>query len=232
MIRQSPETDINSYLWSLDQFSSLNSSSLANKNIGNADIDFFSNQLNKTSKNVRPAQKSSILKQHLITPAIQKLCKYLDDDLSKLLNDIEYSTSSEQGKPVTDPKIEAVLNNDIKNFYDYLQTNLESFCENVCKSLSGMVDTLTKKNKTSNKDLAYSIDSDWETKKILLICRLAHALPNNCPHFRILFNNIIYQRQLQSNKSATPAIDNSPINSLLKKKQPVADQKVPYLYFI
>ena len=212
LFRQSPDTDINSYLWSLDQINSITTgeSSIGdtNKQISRkSEIDFFSNQLNKFSKS--QSSKNTTTKHHSITPSIQNLCKNLDDDLSKLLNDIEFSTSTDSsGVKISSEK----LNDDLKNFNEYFQSNLELFCDNLCKSIRDLVENLR----------GNSIKSNCDMQKILLLCRFAHALPNNSFYIKTCFSNFSNQQI----KSKQPLPENSPLTNILKKKQMLNEQKV------
>ncbi len=212
--RQSAEIDVNSYLWSLDQFNSLNMGEVfldeATKNSSKkSEIDFFSNQFNKFSRN----QSGKNMTAKPITPAIQKLCKTLDDDLSKLLNDIEFTTSTDSNKISSDQQ-----NDDLKIFNEYLQSNLELFCGNLCQSIGDLVKNLRESNMNST-------NSNLSMQKILLICRFVHALPNNSFYIKICFTNLINQ-QNQQLKSKSLAVENTTLNNLLKKKQILNEQKV------
>jgi hypothetical protein len=148
-----------------------------------------------------------------ITPAIQKLCKTLDDDLSKLLNDIEFTTSTDSNKISSEQQ-----NDDLKIFNEYLQSNLELFCGNLCQSIGDLVKNLKESNMNST-------NSNLSMQKILLICRFVHALPNNSLYIKICFTNLINQ-QNQQLKSKSFAVENTSLNNLLKKKQILNEQKV------
>ncbi|CAF0714065.1 unnamed protein product [Brachionus calyciflorus] len=211
----SPETDINSFLWSFDAFNSLNDFS---KN--RSQVDFFSShnlKLTRQSSN----KNLSIGEKHLYssTPAIQKLCRGLEDDLNKLLNDIELSTSGSY--TIANESNITILTNDFKCFNEYLQDNLDLFSENLCKSFKELITLL-------NTDSC--IDS-LNIKKILLISRLTHAMPYNCPHLKICFNNLnqqlIQQRQqvLLNSKQNLENSTSALLNALTKKKQILNENK-------
>lgn len=210
--RFSPETDINSFLWSFDNLNDKNK----------AQIDFFSGH---SFKLTRQGSRNSGLgdkQQYLSTPAIQKLCRILEEDLNKLLNDIEVSTSGSY--TVASEANISILTNDFKCFNEYLQDNLELFSENLCKSFQELIDSLYGSNDSSMNSLS--------TKKILLISRLTHALPYNCPHLKICFNNLnqqlIQQRQqiLLSSKQNLESSTNALLSALSKKKQTLTENKV------
>ena len=155
----------------------------------------------------------------MITPAVQKLCKNLDDDLSKLLNDIEFSTNTDSNAS----KISGEqLNDDLKNFNEYLQLNLELFCGNLCKSIGDLVETLKENSRSSFN----SNNPNYDMQKILLICRFAHALPKNSSYIKICFINLSNQQNQQQLKSKAISTENSILNNLLKKKQVLNEQKV------
>ncbi len=95
-------------------------------NKGQSTFDFFSNQsTNKLSKFLSLNKQTS--KQYTTTPVIQKLCKILDDDLNRLLNDIELSTSTESSavSNLIKTNHSNILNEDLKYFSEYLQSNLK-----------------------------------------------------------------------------------------------------------
>lgn len=225
--RSSAEIDINSYLWSLDQFN------INDSNKGQVTFDFFSNQsTNKLSKFLTLNKQTS--KQYTTTPVIQRLCKILDDDLNRLLNDIEMSTSSESTSVSNLIKTNHsnILNEDLKYFSEYLQSNLKLFSQKLYNSLKELINSLeTKlKNNDENSDAFNSL----VVKKILLLCRFSYALPNNCPHFKLCFNNLynqfLQQRQLNVDQS-TPT---KPFDSaqLVKKKLALIEQKVKIIHII
>jgi hypothetical protein len=137
------------------------------------------------------------------------LCKNLDDDLSKLLNDIEVSTSTNSsGGNISNEK----LSDDFKNFNEYFQSNLDLFCNNLCKSIRDLVENLR----------GNSIKSSYDMQKILLLCRFAHALPYNSFYIKTCFSNFSNQQL----KSKQPITENSPLTNILKKKQMFNEQKV------
>ena len=219
--RQSFETDINSYLWSLDQFNSLSTTDnyqddTNKQSVKKSEIDFFSSQFIRVSRT--QANKSASSKQHFITPVVQRLCKYLDEDLSKLLNDIEYVANGESNARKTSTEQQ---NDDLKNFNEYLQSNLELFCERTCSSLGDLVDNL-KLNSTNSKFEGQTILC-LDMQRILLICRFAHALPNNTFYLRACYSNLVQQ---QHNKSLQN--ESSMLSNILKKKQ-INEQKVNFL---
>lgn len=219
--------DINSFLWSLDAFSLINTESQKN-NLNKTPIDFFSNPGSKfvrqnSSKNFNLPSKQ----QHSSTPAIQKLCKCLEEDLNRLLNDIEISTT---GTFLQNNDLNiSILNDDFKYFNEYLQDNLHLFSESLFKSFTELIESLNVDNKSSDTTTEFGFS--LSIKKILLICRLAHALPYNCPHLKICFNNLnqqlIQQRQqLLSNSKSSENSANSIISSIAKKKAALQETKV------
>ena len=181
------------------------------QNANKADIDFFSNQFSNKTRSIQTSRITAP-KQHAITPAIHKLCKHLDDDLSKLLSDIEFSTNTTESS-VNRASTEQQMD-ELRIFGEYLQTNLELFCDNVCKSLGDLIYGL--RNELDSATVGLRI------KKILLICRFAHALPNSCTHLKVCFSNLIQQRNqpLSGKTTSTDPL----MSSLLKKKQ--NEQKV------
>lgn len=111
-------------------------------------IDFFGSSSAKLSRQLASKGLNMALKQHATTPAIQKLCRFLDEDLNRLLNDIEFSTSMSNSATLPDTNI---LNDDFKYFNEYLQANLELFNDNLCKSLTNLIESL-KKEQDENKN--------------------------------------------------------------------------------
>ncbi len=188
-------------MWSLDKdlfgskFNSTNSFS----------IDFITNQPNKNNA-------KNFTKQHTITPLVQKLCKILDEDLSNLLNDIEYTANlSLSSNSVHFNQIADIITEDLKCFNEYLQANLKAFNENMHKSLISLIDDLNEKN-------------DLNIKKILFVCRFINALTNNCPNLKICFNNINHQTVMQRQLTNKQISSNDLLNNLIKKKS-ISDQK-------
>ena len=62
------------------------------------------------------------------------LCKLLDDELSRLLNDIEFSTNESKNQPN-----DSILSEDLRHFNEYLLANLQTFSQNLCDSLSNLI---------------------------------------------------------------------------------------------
>lgn len=150
----------------------------------------------------------------------------LEDDVNKILNDIEISTSGSHAMS-TEATV-AILTNDFKRFNEYLQDNLDQFTENLFESLLKMINEINES------------ESEKRIKKILFICRLAHALPHNCSHLKICFNNLnqqlIQQRQqiLLSSKQNAESSTSALLSALNKRKQALLENKVNFLinYFI
>lgn len=200
------ESDINAYLWSADITSILNLGSGGNSN--STLVNFFSTS--QTSRLRFSGGKNSVTKQHT-TPWIQNLCKQLDEDLNKLLSDIEYSTSSDGSTDLV------VLNTDAKNFNEYLQESLLHFADQLGDSLLGIIERFKSSDEES---------SSSRILKILFTCRLAHALPYNCSSLKQCFMSssqqaIMQQRQLAARMSQTDIM--SP-TSLTKKIMPNSEK--------
>ena len=226
--------DINSYVWSFEssQLSSFNSSSgkIGERKPEKSDssIDFFTNQSSRMQRfNTQKALNKTYLKQYGVSPAIQALCKCLDEDLSKLLSDIEFSTNLNSAN-VTNSASEYinVLNEDFKLFNEYLQECLASFGAELSSLLKNQIESLKQgyANSTSTPKNIHMI-------KILLLCRLVHALPNFCPNLKISYNNInlqmISQREQLTRKilyGHTASLDDS--LSSPSKKISIKDHKV------
>ena len=166
------------------------------------------------------------MNHHTVTPAIQKLCQVLDDDLGHLLNDIEFTAniSLNSNNSTSISQLAEIINEDFKHFNENLQSNLKIFSENLCKSMANIINELNEdcKNDETKNDL--------NIKKILLICRFSNSLTNFCPNLKLCFNNLNHQqiahRQLIAKTSNSNDLLSSPqLNSIIKKKA-IADQKV------
>ena len=215
-----------------DEWSSISSSAAATAAAAAATATASSlSPVNESSKSGSSGLRSkNAAKHYATTPAIVKLCKSLDDDLSRLLSDIEFSSRASSSPPpsasaaassslvspgstpvrslsvssVASPvklkaQYQTLLDEDLKSFSEYLQTSLGSFNQNLNDSLRSLLD----KHKADLHEMRSSASSststlDTQMKKILLICRLVHALPNICPNFKLCFNNLYQQRQQQS----------------------------------
>lgn len=176
-------------------------------------IDFIANQSNKTF------ETKNALGQHTITPVIQKLCKQLDENMLRLLNDIEFTTNlSLNNNSIPVNQIAEIINEDFKCFNEYLQANLQIFSDNLYKSLTYLINNLKSDE-----------NNDLNIKKILLICRFASALSNFCPNLKMCFSNLnqqyMAQRQLNSKTGSLNDLFSPQLNNLLKKKI-LSDQKV------
>jgi hypothetical protein len=120
--------------------------SLNNKKL---QIDFFSSSSNKnrlltpTKSNSKQLQTAS----DYLTPSMMNLCKLLDDELSRLLNDIEFSTNESKNQPN-----DSILSEDLRHFNEYLLANLQTFSQNLCDSLSNLINKLYEELKNSSKD--------------------------------------------------------------------------------
>ena len=251
----SSDLDINGYLWSSDIANILNAGS-ASASQEKQQINFFSNQTSKFGRlnNFFSSGRSNGLnnfsaKQHT-TPSIQKLCRQLDDDLAKLLSDIEFSTSTNLSNENSSSSnsesssdllnIANILNVDLKNFNEYLQESLLLFGNNMCTSLSDLIEKLNTGATQSNlikeetvENRKFSInqvfDSNLNVKRILLICRLAHAIPFNCSSFKMCFINLnqqLAQQQRQQQISSQQTATSSPSSSLRKSLPPMTEQRV------
>ena len=202
--RPSPESDINTFMWSFDQ--------------SQISIESAKSVMSKSSIDLMTSKGSSkfvhVPNQHLITPAIQKLCRGLDESLGRLLSDIDSITNN------VSPSHQSIVAEDFKRFYEYLQVHLNEFSNNMCASLSSLIADFKAQVAS-----AVSTDSaNLEIKRILLICRFSHALTVYCPNLKSCYSNInfILQQKLSvSNRVSGISIEP---NFLLKKK--FAEQKV------
>lgn len=170
-------------------------------------IDFFSSSSNKnrlltpTKYNSKQLQTAS----DYLTPSMMNLCKLLDDELSRLLSDIEFSTNESKNQPN-----DSILSDDLRHFNEYLLANLQTFSQNLCDSLSNLINKLYEELKNNSKDQ----NPQSQIRKILFICRFAHALPKSSSNLYFCFNTL----ELNQNK---PKLD-----SLLTKKRIIqADKK-------
>lgn len=218
-------------MWSFDAFNLINSDTLSNGSKSNhrSQIDFFANQ---NSRLVRQSSYKNLQfglrQQYSSTPVIQKLCKCIEEELIRILGDIELSTT---GSLLSNTEANiSILNDDFKYFNEYLQDNLQLFSENLCNSLTQLIDSLNTEEPIKPIVDNSGFDLDIKIKKILLICRLAHALPYNCPHLKICFNNLnqqfIQQRQQLLANSKDSANTNLLLSLLNKKKQLTTETKV------
>jgi hypothetical protein len=148
--------------------------------------------------------------------------------LNRLLNDIELSTSTDSSviSNVIKTNHSNILNEDFKYFSEYLQSNLKLFSQKLNNSLKESIDSLEKKLKDDNND--QDAFNNLEIKKILLLCRFAYALPNNCPNFKLCFSNLYNQFLQQRQISVEPNASSKPFDSsqLVKKKLALIEQKV------
>lgn len=180
-----------------------------------AQIDFFSSHSLKLQRNGKNLNERLIYSS---TPIIKKLCSSLEEDVNKILSDIEISTSGSYVMS-TESNV-TILTNDFKRFNEYLQDNLDHFSDNVLSSLVKLIDELSESK------------SEQHIKKILLVCRLAHALPHNCPHLKICFNNLnqqlIQQRQqiMISSRQNVETSTSALLSALNKRKQALLENKV------
>ncbi|RNA42051.1 conserved oligomeric Golgi complex subunit 1, partial [Brachionus plicatilis] len=203
----SAESDINSLLWSSEESENVAKS--------RAQIDFFSSHSLKLQRNGKNLNERLIYSS---TPIIKKLCSSLEEDVNKILSDIEISTSGSYVMS-TESNV-TILTNDFKRFNEYLQDNLDHFSDNVLSSLVKLIDELSESK------------SEQHIKKILLVCRLAHALPHNCPHLKICFNNLnqqlIQQRQqiMISSRQNVETSTSALLSALNKRKQALLENKV------
>jgi len=178
-----------------------------NLNNKKTQIDFFSSSSNKS----RLLTSTKSFGKHLqtaddyLTPSMMNLCKLLDDELSRLLNDIEFSTNESKNQPN-----DSILSEDLRHFNEYLLANLQTFSQNLCDSLSNLISKLYEELKNSPKER----NDQSQIRKILFICRLAHALPKSSSNLYHCFNTL----ELNQNK---PKLD-----TLVTKKRIIqADKK-------
>lgn len=178
-------------------------------------IDFFSNHSLKLHRNNKNLHQKLIYSS---TPLVKDLCLSLEDEVNKILNDIEISTSGSH--VMSTEATVAILTNDFKRFNEYLQDNLDHFSESLFDSLFKMINEINES------------DCERKIKKILFICRLVHCLPHNCSHLKICFNNLnqqlIQQRQqiLLSSKQNLESSTSALLNALNKRKQALLENKV------
>lgn len=208
----SPEFDINSYIWSMENQSFTSLSLTTNTK---SPIDFISNKL--------PSSTRSTNVQHNITPAIKRLCNILDNDLHCLLDDIELATSFTNKSSSIMPfqnMITNVVTEDFDSFYKYLEIHLKSFSNKLTLSLAKII-----------QDLGLNTSDDLRIKKILLVCRFTNAIStSSSPQLKACFNSISQQflkqkkSQLVAKVSAEPS-DLIQILSSAKKKSLLAEQK-------
>lgn len=174
-------------------------------------INFF----HSSASTQRPALRSVMSKsslymmrqQHAITtPSVQKLCKQFDDDLAKLLNDIEFNSTSQADS-------ESSEDDDIALKNSHLKENLTAFTTNMYESFLDLFTNTLKK----------SIGDDEATiKKILFVCRLIHALPYTCPNLKACFYSLC-----SPTNSTTSLIA---ITSKVKSAKSFIDSKVFFLH--
>lgn len=211
-----PETDINSYIWSLEN-SQLTSNISSQKNTKQKSFDlllsrsFSSSQLKATGN----------INQHNVTPAIKDLCKQLDDELEYLLEDIEHTTKWSVKNRI--PNMKSIITEDFDRCNDYLEQSLKEFSRTVCQSLTGLIETLSGQEGEKER-----------IKKILLICRFTNALVNfSSPNLKATFNNVnqqvMKQRKIQLEAKLSDTNDLMQMLSAAKKKSMLAEQKVKSL---
>jgi hypothetical protein len=177
-----------------------------NQNNKKFQIDFFSSSTNK-NRLLTPTKSNSKQLQNAndyLTPSMMNLCKLLDDELSRLLNDIEFSTNESKNQ-----SNDSILSDDLRHFNEYLLANLKSFSQTLCDSLNNLINKLYQelKNESTDQNVQFHI------RKILFICRLAHALPKSSSNLFYCFNTF----ELNQNKPK--------IESLLSKKRLIQTDK-------
>ena len=195
-------------------------------NSGNkSNIDFISNRLaqNRLSK--------SSSSQHTITPLVRNLCKNLDEDLSHLLSDIEFTTNAALIKSGSSARMSDIISEDFDRFNEYLDVDLKHFCQSLATSLLNLIELQQRElNETLENDLTLISSSEVSRviKRILLICRFVNAVINlSCPHLKTCFNNV-NQQFIQQRRSQLLSKLTDPGESAfqLKKKLPFSEQKV------
>jgi hypothetical protein len=221
--RFSPEIDINAYLWSFDssQLNAFNAFGSTTK----PSFDFFSNSTAKSLKSANSLYTNkqsggSSINTNVVTPSVQKLCKCLDEDLNKLLNDIDFTTnvnSTSNNNYETSLKLTSIVNDDLKCFNEYLNEYLQIFTESLCESIHKTIESLRESSSSiENKDFEFK---EKNINKIVFICRFVHALPNYCLSLKYCFSSLIQHRQIQK---LTPTIE---VN-LSAKKPTLSEQRV------
>lgn len=215
----SPEMDINSYIWLMEnnQLTNFNSSIGNNKST----IDFISNKTQNKSLN---NDYNNNIDHHSITPAVKQLCKSLDEELSHLLIDIESTTcfinKKKEANSVLQGNMTDVITNDFDRFSEYLETNLKKFCANLRESFIDLIQQLKNGENTGNLRI----------KKTLLVCRFITALSNvSCPNIKTCFNNtnqqVVKQRKNQLVRMNSEHSDAMQILNVARKKNILTEQK-------
>lgn len=174
-------------------------------------IDFFPSTSGGTSRpltslrSFSSRQLYSTLKQYSTTPSVQKLCKQFDEDLGKLLSDIEFG-SMDQATGSDNNDADAAMKS------GHLKENLFSFSKNISGSLLEFVNNLSSTMTNKNDD-----DTMSRIRKILFVCRLAHALPYTCPNLRACFSTLNDKPPRLVDSTASPVL-----NKITKSlKQPI-----------
>ncbi len=109
---------------------------------------------------------------------------------------------------------------------------MKLFSQKLNNSLKEQLNSLEKNIKNdADNNINNDPFSNLEIKKILLLCRFAYALPNNCPHFKLCFNNLhnqFLQKRQSTIESSTPT---KPFDSAqsVKKKLALIEQKVLFI---
>lgn len=201
----STEIDLNSYLWPLDVFNQTNEN-LTTENTTTPghqkkQIDFFPSTSGGASRpltnlrSISSRQLYTTLKQYSTTPSVQKLCKQFDDDLGKLISDIEFGSIDQVASSDNN-------DNDAAMKSGHLKDNMSSFSENISGSLLEFVNNLSSTMTNKNDD-----DTMVRIRKILFVCRLAHALPYTCPNLRACFATLNDKPPRMVDSTASPVLN-------------------------
>ena len=187
------EIDLNSYLWSFDS-AQPNCAAEIKANAEKAEnvIDFFSSHRSSSSSD----SNRHMLKQYGASPVIQMICQCLDNDLSRIIDDIEFSTAL-NANSISSLSYVTILNDDFKHFNEYLHAHLLAFSDNVCRLLNEQANACTSEYERGARQ-------ENSVNKMLLICRLAYSLPKFSHNLKLCFNNsnlqLINQRQQLTSK--------------------------------
>ena len=192
-------------------------SMFSNDNKNQITIDFFTNPSSRSTSrfhSINSTKSHHTYKHYATTPVIEKLCKILDDELSRLLSDIEFSTQDSVTHRQAKAANAQLLDQDLKCFSDYMQSYLKLFTQNLNDSLRSLVDDYKFKDISSAK----SETDDLDVKKLLLICRFSYVLPHSCPNLKLCFINLCQQLLQQREQDSKLTSLDSAASHLFKKK--------------
>ncbi len=179
-LTKSEETNINSYLW-----------------CGPGTADDYQVEITELFSSNADKKKNDRLityKTKAITPALQKLYKCLDDDLNKLIQDIDESlkdTTHVQHQNDAHSTHHRQIN-------QYLQVNSALFIDKIMASFQSFIGQLEEQSNKAVDDSTSTVD----VTKLILIARFAHALPICCPQMKLILNyhNVNVANRYDSNK--------------------------------